>query len=281
MSTREENYAKHLQSLSDKEFDLLCTEYPSITSEIIKLINVSETINKLREEKFVPIQKEIIRLNDVQQNLSILLEKLVNTPHEKSRILYYTSEKNKTSTLLDNFVVVPDNDMCQKMSELIYSLFSMSYTLSSSELIENKLGIPRKFLIGRELARRQQEYMQQKNTYIDQCIAFLIADGYFKSGKEVDYSDEELISKAHIRNLNNIGCDCNPIPTSNQHCKNKNGEMVDYFIVSPPRLICRECCCDQKCIQYEVRVIPYNIVEYESKFNLDYNGKCPCRYVKI
>jgi hypothetical protein len=49
MSKREENYAKHLQSLSDDELNLLLSEYDYTI--ITKLTTVSNTINNYRQEK--------------------------------------------------------------------------------------------------------------------------------------------------------------------------------------------------------------------------------------
>jgi hypothetical protein len=288
MTSREENYAKHLRSLSDEEFNLLSSEYLSLTTVITKLIKVSNTINDYRQKKLDELNTSIF---DEKYELLIIHQRINRTPewkqtqHKKNQIKILISKHEKLSLFCDNifnnFEIILDIDMRRDMTETIIELMQF-------KSIEEKLNIQREFLIMRELEYRNHkeefEFTKQKSTYVDRCIAYLIDKKIIQNGEEFDYDDDKIISLTHISRHSQINCfNCYAIDTDLTH----EDAGIKYFKVSDWQSCCEECrkrmdhnrsisCCVK-----EAFAIPCDITKYNNDYNfdLDYIGICLCRCI--
>ncbi len=186
--TKEDNYSRHLQLLSDEELESLIAGYEA-TDPYQKLLDVSNQIfdycdtHESRTRWYDQIKTIEARLRAYRHNSSKVND---------SNVFQLS---NKLSNLINNPVLTT---LTPELREnMISSLLSIQ-NLSFANRIENYLGISRYQLLQDEITRRRKSL--ERGIYINRCVEII---GHQKA---MEMTEDEIIKSIHVQNYKRTRC---------------------------------------------------------------------------
>lgn len=225
--TKEDNYSRHLQLLSDEELESLIAGYEAI-DPYQKLIDVSNRIFD-----YCNTHQARIRWYDQIKTIETrLLAYRRGSPKVDASNVYQLS--NKLSNLIRNPVLVTLTPELRE--DMILSLLSIQ-NLSFANRIENYLGIRRQQLLQAEIIRREK--LLERGIYINRCVEII---GHEEA---MEMTEEEIIKLIHVQNYKRTRCNAclgqihfdkiykskrgHPIYIIPQNLNICTGILVEYF----------------------------------------------------